>query len=96
MSEPTIGDDVLEAVGKAQKDDGGPAFPVVLPNNNSDGKPYWFEGMTLRDWFAGQALIGALAAMANPKCNLLAGVEWGKMSSECYKAADAMLAQRKK
>lgn len=35
--------------------DGGPAFP----NNDAHGCAY--TGMTLRDWFAGQALPGLLA-----------------------------------
>ena len=36
------------------KDTGGPAFPVPEANRLSDGT-YCNEGMTLRDWFAGQA-----------------------------------------
>jgi len=36
--------------------DGGPAFPVHCDTASSDG------GMSLRDWFAGQALAGILAA----------------------------------
>lgn len=32
--------------------DGGPAFPVII-------ETMWIsKGMTLRDWFAGQALVG--------------------------------------
>lgn len=34
----------------AEKKDGGPAFPVVAPYGEV------FSGMSLRDWFAGQAL----------------------------------------
>ncbi len=42
------------------------------------------EGMTLRDWFAGQALVGILAAN-----------NWGTPSAdEAYKVADAMLERR--
>lgn len=38
------------------KDNGGLAFPI---SRESEG---WYEpGMTLRDWFAGMALQGALA-----------------------------------
>lgn len=37
--------------------DGGPAFPFP-PNENWQG----CSGMTLRDWFAGQALAGMLAS----------------------------------
>ena len=43
MIEKTIADDVLEA---EKKDDGGQAFPGLE-----------YEGMTLRDWFAGRAFV---------------------------------------
>lgn len=36
---------------------GGPAFPVVAEN----GLGHVADGMTLRDWFAGKALVGLLA-----------------------------------
>ena len=57
--------------------DGGPAFPVTAYYG---GK----EGMTLRDWFAGQALIGER------------NKGWPKTitAEECYEYADAMLAAR--
>lgn len=46
------------------------------------------EGMTLRDWFAGQALAGILAA--DPQRDLLRA----PLSDEAYKVADAMLERR--
>ena len=73
------------------KDDGGPAFPRagmklsggIIPETN---------GMSLRDWFAGQALAGRLARPspnASPiPCKVRA--EW------CYTMADAMLAARER
>lgn len=36
--------------------DGGPAFPVNGPNGD-------FPGMSLRDWFAGQALAGIISRL---------------------------------
>lgn len=39
--------------------DGGPAFPH--PTECSDGRAIPHLGMTLRDWFAGQALAGIIA-----------------------------------
>lgn len=49
-----------------QKKTGGPAFPVIPPANEHghsiEGYPYPDEGMTLRDWFAGQALAGIIAS----------------------------------
>jgi|LakMenEpi03Aug12_release.lakeMendotaPanAssembly.Ray.scaffolds.fasta_scaffold08163_13 hypothetical protein len=66
--------------------DGGPAFPSV---GEGFGNPsYSAPGMTLRDWFAGQALAGALA---DPTCDL-SPIELAKIA---YKEADAMLAARK-
>lgn len=64
--------------------DGGPAFPVA-DENQGWGSP----GMSLRDWFAGQALAGLLADPAtSPDHSLVARV--------CYNYADAMLAARAK
>ena len=70
--------------------DGGPAFPhdVYSPYRNEDNKR-WI-GMSLRDWFAGQALVA------------LAGFEsWADPSSRpdstarmAYTIADAMLKAR--
>ena len=53
-----------------QQRDGGPAFPVTLLTSqdtvDKDGKkigkinmPVQYPGMNLRDWFAGQALLGS-------------------------------------
>ena len=62
-------------------DDGGPAFPT-------DGGVSYVAGMTLRDWFAGQALAGAMVDDEN-------GVEdHDKMAAYCYRQADAMIAAR--
>lgn len=44
----------------AQIADGGPAFPLYLPKAEGDIR----EGMTLRDWFAGQALPQAFCAFS--------------------------------
>ena len=55
---------------------GGPAIPT--------GSNY---GMTLRDWFASQALIGMMAYNGTKGC--------GYMANVAYEYADAMLAARK-
>ena len=65
--------------------DNPPAFPLV-----SDIIGHC-EGMTLRDWFAGQALAGMLASEAGipPYAN-----SWA--AERAYQMADAMLAERAK
>lgn len=70
----------VEDFGKA----GGPAFPLVhevLP----DGR-----GMSLRDYFAGQALQGLLASTDAHS----ALPDAGPLAKHAYRFADAMLAER--
>ena len=49
------------------KKDGGPAFPgegaitIRHPEGGDETSTAWFSGMTLRDWFAGQALASGMA-----------------------------------
>lgn len=79
----------------AEKKDGGHAFPNITPDMNVDGGP----GMTLRDWFAGQALAGLCASdgftkrLGDREENFL-----GRADSEAagcaYEMADAMLEAR--
>ena len=70
--------------------DGGPAFP-------SEGRigdvPYVMTnpGMSLRDWFAGQAL----AAM-RPTPDYSAGPGNHTIAQRAYAVADAMLAERQR
>ena len=63
-----------------EPNDGGSAFPAMLPGGN-----YCTPGMTLRDWFAGQALAG-IAANDNYSEKQTAGL--------CYQIADFMLLAR--
>jgi hypothetical protein len=64
--------------------DGGPAFPSVGEGfgNPSHSAP----GMTLRDWFAGQALAGLVTKYARSDTEALV--------VDCYECADAMLKAR--
>jgi hypothetical protein len=73
--------------------DGGPAFPQSIAEINSgaavshdfvDG-----VGMTLRDYFAGQALTSEWVDSSNSR-----DVE--KLAATCYRIADAMLKERAK
>lgn len=51
--------------------------------------------MTLRDWFAGQAMMGMLAFSGGPTAATHDGMN--KRLADCaYQAADAMLAERSK
>lgn len=68
-----------------QPRDGGPAFP------GGHGNPYLPQGMSLRDYLAGQALPAAL------ECAILAG-KWDNelIASAVYAVADALLTERAK
>lgn len=70
--------------------DGGPAFPGEQGYDPEDGwNKTWGAGMSLRDYFAGQALAG-----------LIADREWydtetaSTIAMRAYELADAMLAAR--
>lgn len=64
-------------------DGGGSAFPLSRESDR-----WCNEGMSLRDWFAGQALVGLLAGGAEP------GTSWSVVARGAYNAADAMLKVR--
>ncbi len=76
------------------KETGGPAFPIpVVSQNQATGETSIWQtegGMTLRDYFAGQALIGMVSRAYR------ADGESGIVAASCYKFADAMLAERSK
>lgn len=73
--------------------DGGPAFPRIdgiEPMEYGNAHSVITEGgMTLREWYAGQALIGAMATMAHPQHDGL----WDptEVAEAAYELADAML-----
>jgi len=74
------------------KNTGGPAFPEIGNiAHNSDWQNE--SGMTLRDWFAGQALLGILA---NPTVRQadksMSGEE--ALARTAYAVADAMIKAR--
>jgi hypothetical protein len=74
-------------------EDGGPAYPVVIAKK-FDGRTGvaieqdFYRGMTLRDYFAGQALAG-MATSAG-----FQGAPWDKLAADAYEAANAMLTAR--
>ena len=73
--------------------DGGPAFPVPMVPWQDGFINVECAGMTVRDWFAGQALAGI---MANTKL-LTILAESNRDPALCaYETADLMLAERAK
>jgi len=75
--------------------DGGPAFPTTpvshgyAPDTGGNGTGCG-PGMTLRDWFAGQAL-------ANRNIEEHSGAKWAdRVAEQAYRIADAMIAARNK
>ena len=68
--------------------DGGPAFPRPYSSTGDGMSVYSQSGMTLRDWFAGQALTGLLT-IDHPLSVTIDG-----LASESYQYADAMLSAR--
>jgi hypothetical protein len=81
------------------KYDGGPAYPskayktVTFPNGQTFQETDFgnYPGMTLRDWFAGQALQGLLA-----KYNLKTPGDQDTVSAMAYELADSILERRAK
>ena len=74
--------------------DGGPAFPCEsygIKNGKETTVPA--QGMTLRDWFAGQALAGICAPLYDDESPTI----WKhrEFAKGAYMFADAMLAARK-
>lgn len=75
---------------------GGPAFPSLIGRDDNDpieqvgADTFHHHGMTLRDYFAGQALanLNLQAHVAAPAAHHLA--------QSAYEIADAMLAERER
>lgn len=78
--------------------DGGHAFPIPLRqgeswNHEKYGSP---NGMTLRDWFAGQAVTGLLAGQWRSKPGVSAREDAESLAFNAYAIADAMLSARER
>lgn len=76
----------------SERNDGGPAFPVALDVSASllrDGR-YAKVGMSLRDWFAGQALFFCLREFGGN------AEDQRQYAEAAYQIADAMLVERTK
>jgi hypothetical protein len=84
-------------------DDGGPAFPHQVRVHDYDPatglrviSPITDEGMSLRDWFVGQALAGWLGSYGADSNHPVLNETTGMVAQHSYAMADAMLAERRK
>lgn len=74
--------------GEVTNDDGGPAFPCDSTNKQFPTQC----GMSLRDWFAGQAMMGIQASC---EAKDWPGDAWLRDAARfAYMTADAMLKAR--
>lgn len=81
--------------------DGGPAFPHSF--ESVPGHPHWEQstGMSLHNWFAGQALAGLCANSGGPfQANALNGwdivnCDPSHVANWCHNLADAMVERAK-
>lgn len=71
---------------KTPIDDGGPAFPLQI--THGDFVAGQAPGLSVRDWFAGQAMAGLLAS------NEYSTFDSPDVGAMAYTQADAMIAAR--
>lgn len=78
-----------------EKPNGGHAFPLTGMPDPNDRQHYYPEpGMTLRDYFAGQALAGLTTSNVN---DCLTGNQHpDRYAEDAYSIADSMIAERSK
>lgn len=83
--------------------DGGFAFPHIEIENRSSASQIGripieiqHSGMSLRDWFAGQALTGILANTQYSSYGVKLNNEMLNLDIACYKIADMMIKEREK
>ncbi len=76
------------------KRDGGPAFPLAVARTNTD----YQVGMSLRDWFAGQAATRQFwSTFADAEQDEISEtVAPSEIARKAYALADAMLVEREK
>jgi len=84
--------------------DGGPAFPVPDSHYPNGQVQYGCNGMSLRAYFAGQALTGEVAALSSAE-SLKIAVRAAEMSNlsleehtaiQCVRYADALIEELNK
>ena len=83
------------------KDNSGQAFPGKVKGKN-DLAPYQYNpGLTIRQWYAGQALAGMMAntdlLISSRDEAKSRGMDAGEaIAATCYEQADSMIAERDK
>lgn len=83
---------------KTTPNDGGPAFPRGPFYYGPDGRILHIQkdqsepGMSLRDWFAGMALMGRISGDTNGR--MATSVRQSELADDAYGFADAMLKAR--
>ena len=73
--------------------DGGPAFPEAIAVGPAGDVYPGFSGMSLRDWFAGQALVACIQKCVPQECDTGENMEQ-MFARKAFLVADAMLAAR--
>jgi len=80
--------------------DGGPAFPHLHNHCQRVNETEHHEGLSVRDWFAGQVISALIASMERGSNAMLvkrSGIAPSAAAAEmAYAIADAMLAAREK
>ena len=82
----------------AEIKDGGPAFPIQAPSIPAMIDKMKF-GMSLRDWFAGQALCGLLLADEKARQEMIGDRRYStpqEFAEAAVRLADALLTAREK
>lgn len=73
--------------------DGGPAFPLIEEDEN--GAKFQIYGMSLRDWFAGQAIGAVIRQCAGDQAvSLDSRTPEQYFADKAFGIADAMLSAR--
>ena len=84
----------------SQINDGGPAFSSwpykPWKHEPSINEMNYYSGMTLRDWFAGQALDSIISGSLTNARDGRKVMTNAEMVNDAYVIADAMIAQRNK
>lgn len=86
-----------------ERKDGGPAFPSrdkIEASRNDARQMSGADGMSLRDYFAGQVINGLAEcfgyARGDTEPESVEKERWAKRAREAYAQADAMLAERER